>query len=153
MKNFVTIGKVLKPRGLSGEVKVQIFTNITEAFSLVENVEKVSFSGGFAFMKFKDVKTIETANAIRGKLIQVPRELLPLGDDEVLADDLIGFEVVDENGKKLGTVLKIESVGASEVFDCGHFMLPNEDAFVIETNMRKKQIIVNEKMLEEEVVL
>lgn len=153
MKNLVTIGKVLKPRGLSGEVKVQIFTNITKAFSLVENVEKVSFSGGFAFMKFKDVKTIETANTIRGKLIQVPRELLPLGDDEVLADDLIGFEVVDENGKRLGAVRNIESVGMSEVFDCGHFMLPNEDAFIIETNMRTKQIIIKAEMLESETIL
>lgn len=153
MKNLVTIGKILKPRGLSGEVKVQIFTNVTEAFSLVENVEKVSFSGGFAFMKFKGITTIEAANAIRGKLIQIPRELLPLDDDEVIADDLIGFEVVDANGKKLGAVRNIESVGMSEVFDCGHFMLPNEDAFIIETNMRTKQIIIKAEMLESETIL
>lgn len=154
MKNLVTIGKVLKPRGLSGEVKCQVLTNIPNAFSRVANVEKVSDSGAdYIFIKFKGVNSVEAAETLRGKFIQIDRGLLPLADDEVIADDLIGFEVIGTNGKKLGTVRGIELIGAGEVFDCGHFMFPNEDAFVIETHMRKKHIIVDEKMLEEEVVL
>jgi len=152
-RNMVTIGRILKPRGLSGEVKCQVLTNITEAFSQAVNIEKISYSGGFAFVKFKGVDSIEAADAIRGKLIQIPRESLPLNEGEVIADDLIGFEVVGSNGKKLGTIRAIESVGASEVFDLGHIMIPNEDVFILETNMRTKQITVDETMLEEETVL
>jgi 16S rRNA processing protein RimM len=147
------LGKVLKPRGLSGEVKVQVLTNIIDAFSFVPNVEKISFSGGFAFIKFKNVNTLEAAEAMRGKLIQIPFDKLPLADDEILVDDLIGFEVMGENGKLLGTVKKIEEVGASVVFDCGDLMFPYEDEFVIETNMTKRQIIVCQELLDAELVL
>jgi 16S rRNA processing protein RimM len=151
--SVVTIGKILKPRGLSGEVKVQVLTNKPESFNHVKNIDKISFSGGFAFIKFSGVTTLQGAEKLRGQLIQISRNLVPLDDDEVFADDLIGFTVLDQHGKTLGTVKKIESVGASEVFDCGNFMFPNEDAFVIETNMTKRQIIIRAEMLDEEVVL
>lgn len=153
LSSNVTLGKVLKPRGLSGEVKCQILTNKPEAFSLLPNIEKISFSGEFAFIRFKGTTTIEAAEALRGSLIQIPRDKLPLDEDEIIADDIIGFDVLDEDGKRLGTVHKIEAVGAGEVIDCGHFMFPYEDEFVVETNMRHKRLIIRAAMLEEEVVL
>jgi len=146
------LGEVLKPRGLAGEVKVKILTNKPEAFAFVENVEKLSFSGVFAFIKFKGVD-YEAAQNMRGKLVQIPFDKFQLDDDEVLADELIGFEVVGQDGEFLGTVKDIQSVGASEVFDCGHFMFPNEDAFVVETNMKTRRIVVKKEMLDAEVVL
>jgi len=145
------LGEVLKPRGLAGEVKVRILTNKPEAFSFVDGVEKISFSGHYAFIKFKNVDYVAAQN-MRGKLIQIQRDLIPLDDDEVFADDIIGFEVVGEDGKRLGTVKKIEHVGAFEVFDCGHFMFPNEDEFVVETNMTTKRITIRAEMLEEEEI-
>jgi len=145
------LGEVLKPRGLAGEVKVKVLTNKPEAFSFVEGVEKISFSGGYCFIKFKNVDYIAAQN-MRGKLIQIECDKIPLDDDEVLADDLIGFEVVGQDGKKLGTVKRIEHVGAFEVFDCGSFMFPNEDEFVIETNMKTKKIVIRAEMLEMEEI-
>jgi len=150
---------------------VQILTNKPEAFSHVPNIEKISFSGAFAFIKFKNVTTLEAAERLRGNPIQIPRGKLPLEPDEFIADDLIGFKVLDETGKKLGTVRKIESVGAGEVIDCvrhceepcddaiptrkqmsASFMFPYEDEFVVETNMRHKRLVVRAAMLEEEIV-
>lgn len=155
---MITIGKILKPRGLSGEVKVQILTNKPDAFlelktALGLKVKKSSIQNGFAYMMFEGINTAETAERLRGREIQIPREVLKLDSDEVLADDLIGFTVVGIDGKRLGTVRGVETYGASDVFDCGHFMFPNEDSFVLETDITKRQIIVNEKMLEEEVIL
>jgi 16S rRNA processing protein RimM len=151
--NAVIIGKILKPRGLLGEVKVQILTNKHEAFSFVEKVERVKFGGGFAFIKFKDVNSIADAEKLRGHEIKIPRELLPLGANEIIADDLVGFNVLGQDGRKLGTVRSVETVGKSEVIDCGKFSFPYENAFVIETNMKTKQIIVRDEMLAEESVL
>jgi len=147
------LARVLKPRGLGGEVKVQVLTNKPFALSFVDNVEKISHSGEFAFIKFKGVDCVQTAQALRGVLLKIPREMFPIDDDEVLADDLIGFEVAGQDGKKLGVVKNVESVGASEVFDCGSFMFPNEDAFVIETNMKTRRIVIKTEMLDEEVIL
>lgn len=155
---MITIGKVLKPRGLSGEVKVQILTNKSDILlglktALGLKILKCSIQNGFAYMNFEGINTVEAADRLRGQEIQVARGNMVLEDDEVLADDLIGFSVVDTAGKLLGTVKMIETIGASDVFDCGHFMFPNEDSFVLETDITKRQITVNEKMLEEEIVL
>ena len=155
---LATIAKVLKPRGLSGEVKVQILTNKLDAFTEKLYLNGFPFEtkgwqavGLTGYLKLDGIDTLEKAESLRGKLIQIPRDKLPLDDDEVLADDLIGFEVVGESGEVLGTVKNIQSVGASEVFDCGTFMFPNEDAFVIETNMKTRRIIIRTEMLEEEI--
>ena len=168
MNDFITIGKILKPRGLSGEVKVQILTNKPEVFLTLTNktidlgkVIKSSVQNGFAYITFDGIKTIESAERLRGKDIRIPLADLPIDDDEVYAADLIGFAVVDTDGEKLGKVKSIESYGAGEVIECvgtpggnrGYFSFPYEDAFVIETNMTKKQIVIKTEMLDEEVIL
>jgi len=126
---------------------VQVLTNKPEAFSFVANIEKISFSGDFAYIKFKNVD-YEAAQNMRNTLIQIPRDKLPLDDDEVLADDLIGFEVVNVDGKKLGVVKSVDSN-----VDCGNIEFPYEDVFVIETNMKTRQIIIRAEMLDEETIL
>ena len=168
-QNFVTIGKILKPRGLAGELKVQILTNKHGAFSFVEKVEKVKFAGAFAYIKFKDVNSIADAEKLRGREIRIPRALMPLGADEVLADDLIGFAVVGQGGEKLGFVRSVETIGKGEVIECvkspsregvapigdgvwSYFSFPYEDAFVVETNMQERKIVIREKMLAEEEI-
>ena len=145
--NAVIIGKVLKPRGLAGEVKCQILTNKRDAFSYVPKVEKLTFGGGFAYIKFKNVNSIADAERLRGREITIPREQMPLYADEILSDELLGFDVVGEDGRKLGVVKAVDNN-----IDCGNFAFPYEDAFVIETNMSEKKIVIREGMLAEEEI-
>ena len=169
MDNSVIIGKVLKPRGLSGELKVQILTNKPEVFytlnnKTIDNIGKVikgSVQNGFAYLMLEGISTIEAADRFRGKEIRIPLAELSIDDDEIFTADLVGFAVVDASGKPLGKVKSIEFYGASEVIECvgtpgsdrGYFSFPYEDAFVIETNMTTKQIVIKAEMLEEEVIL
>jgi len=111
---YIAIGKILRPVGLKGEVKVQMYT-----------------------------QTIDDAERLRGKEIFVLRDDLKLGEDELLNTDLIGFVVVDKAGKYLGTIKNVENFGASDICDCGDFSFPYEDAFVIETSLPKRKITIN----------
>jgi len=142
MEKKVTIGRVLKPRGLSGEVKVQVFTNKPEVFDHVANIERITLHGGFAFIKFKGVDCVGAADKLRGHEITIPRELLTVDDDEILMDDLLGFTVVDTAGKKLGVVREVLEVGAGAVIDIGTTMFPYEDEFVAETNRGTRTIVI-----------
>jgi len=154
--NAVIIGKVLKPRGLAGEVKCQILTNKREVFCAGENllIGKLPFkvkgwqsAGLTGYLKLKGIDTIADAERLRGHEITIPREQMPLYADEILSDELLGFNVVGQDGRKLGVVKAVDNN-----IDCGNFAFPYEDAFVIETNMSEKKIVIREGMLAEEEI-
>ena len=159
----VQVGRILKPRGLKGEVKCQVshtsapasgrvpplfargeFVRITDCDYKILNVSE---HGGFVYLYLDGITTIEQAESLRNKFIEIDRENLELAADEIFTSELIDFEVIDTNGKKIGTVKSIENYGASDIVDCGDIMFPYEDAFVIETNMTKKQIVIRGEML------
>lgn len=124
----VVVGVIIKPRGLKGECKCIV-------------------NGEIVYKFFDGVTTREQAERLRGKPIEIDRAELTLADDEVFTSDLVGFTVTDTSGKKLGVVKSIENYGASDIVDCGTFMFPYEDAFVTETNMTDKKIVVRGEML------
>ena len=162
MNQTYLIGKILRPRGLKGELKVQILTNITTAFTNLKtiyigkgassaelfNVLKSSVQNGFAYLLVDGVATVEKAENFREKQVFVGKEALAIGADEVLEIDLLGFEIVDLNGKKLGILKSIENYGGSDFLNLGivsgePLEIPYEDEFIIETNKIEKKIIVS----------
>jgi len=145
------IGKVLKPRGLKGELKVQILTNRPQVFFDVKNVLiggreygilQASQQSGFVYLYVDGIKTIEMADLLKGKYITVTREQFGLEPDEVLDIDLIGFDVIDAKGNVLGKLESLENFGGGEVLIVGEQVIPYEDEFISETNMNTKKIIL-----------
>jgi len=110
--DFIAIGKITKPHGLKGEFKIQTY-----------------------------LSHIDQAELLRGREIFVRREGLKLNPDEILNTDLIGFTVVDEKGKQLGTVKSVNDFGAGDIIDCGSFSFPYEDEFVSETNIKERRLV------------
>jgi 16S rRNA processing protein RimM len=166
MKDLIIVGKVLKPRGLTGEVQVYLSSPsvVGEFFESAGGkkvfiagkefiVKKYAFVGEFAYLTFDGVRSVEVAEGLRGQEVRIPREAVRIGDDEVLADDLIGFSVVGLMGQVLGAVKRVVSYGHGEVVEClgevGEFSFPYEDVFVVETNILARKIVVREEMLEE----
>jgi len=148
---FVEIGKVIKPRGLKGEVKCQgEMLNIKTVKSIyLENkpfkILKKSEYDGFVYLYLDGIDTIETADRLRDKKILVERSALGLSDDEVLTSELVGFDVVTQNGKRLGKIKSIENYGAGEICDLGNYSFPYEDAFVIETDMTTQTMTIKDQ--------
>jgi 16S rRNA processing protein RimM len=168
--DLLNIGVVLRPKGLNGEVKIDITTNKGEIFIGLQyafldgkriGIKKSSINNGFAYLIFEGFESVSLAEKLRNKIVAVEKDKFLLGTDEVLAEDLIGFKVIDENGKVFGCVKAIENYGAGDFFECvydinvasGYFSFPNEDAFIIETNMTEKKIVVRNDVLEEVIVL
>ena len=159
MKEKYLIGKILKPRGLRGELKVQILTNITSVFDNLtsayigtnprENqkytVEKSSIQNEFAYISIKDVTTVERAENFREMQIYVDKTQLRIDDDQILIQDLIGFTIVDTKGKKIGVLKEVENYGGSDFLNCGDGIeIPYEDEFIVETNISDRKIIVKD---------
>jgi len=152
--NRLLIGKILRPRGLAGELKLQLTIDkgqLTINDIYIDNVKyhvtKFNRQDEYAYIKLENVNTIEQAETLRNKQVYIDAAAITLNPDEVLVDDIIGFSVVDEKGTKLGTLKFVENYGASDVFDCGTFSFPNEDAFVVETNITERKIVIRAELL------
>lgn len=162
---LVTIGTVLKPRGLKGELKVEILYNRPAIFNDLKTVylgnrpyavTKSSVQNGFAYLYLAAVTTIEQAEVFRRQEVKVESDTLQLADDEVLSTDLVGFTVI-HLGKKIGKVEAVENYGGGDFFEIavtgsGYVQIPNEDEFIAETNMTDRTLTLTPNALAAEIV-
>lgn len=133
MKRLVAIGKILRPRGNKGEVKIALFSGKVErletftkiyvgngeeeARSLSPEIErKIKDS---LLVKFKEIHSMEDAEKLRGKYLYAQAgELIPPADDEYYIDDLIGMKVVHaKHGEELGHVSDILETGGTDILE------------------------------------
>jgi 16S rRNA processing protein RimM len=118
----VTVGRVLRPFGVHGEVQVESLSDVPNRLkrlssvtltmptgeSLDTEVLRTRKSDRFYLMKFSAFSTPEEATKFRGAFIQVKQESVPpLPEAQYYQFELIGLEVHDETGRVFG---KIEEV-------------------------------------------
>jgi 16S rRNA processing protein RimM len=145
---MVTIGKVERPFGVHGAVKVQSLSDRPGRFDALKAVQIVGRGGqtidrtvrlvrraGPSYIvEFEGVATPEEAGTLRGALLQVPQELPAQEGDAWYECDLIGMTVVDENGQDLGHLETIWDLPAHPVFvvkqDTREVLIPAVKEFV-----------------------
>ncbi len=135
------VGKVLKPQGIKGEVKVEVITSFPEHFELLSElflddkgkvaleIEKTRVSKNFVFIKFRNIQTRNEAETFRNKYLYIPEsELLPLEDDEFYHHEIIGLSVFSEQGLYIGKIVDIE-------------MYPENDMLAIKSDDKEIHLI------------
>ena len=160
MELYLT-GIILKPKGLKGEVKVEIITDFPESFlsrqeyyagKSVDSVErlkvkKASLAGGFAWLFFDGIDNMEKAEALSGwQLFVEEDQLLPQPDNRAYLHEIIGMKVLDRHRRVVGVVTNVITMPAHEVYevqvDGKKILLPAIDEFVEEFNLGEKYIII-----------
>jgi 16S rRNA processing protein RimM len=130
-KNLFPIGRVIKPHGVRGRVKVEYFGEDLRRFSLyreifVEDEEgrpkayeisEVIPQPPRLILRLKGIERVEEANPLIGKEILVEKKaLLELGEGEYYWVDLLGMKVETQGGKKIGEVREIFPTGANDIY-------------------------------------
>lgn len=128
---YLAVGQVIAPHGVRGEVKVEILTDDPHRFGRLERVfvgpdgeepvpwplEGYRLHRGRALLKLGGCEDRDTAERLRGLLIQVPlEEALPLEEGEYYEHQIIGLEVWTVAGELLGEVVDILYTGANDVY-------------------------------------
>lgn len=126
---FLLIGRVTKPHGVRGEMRVMPLTDRPERFSWLEEIylgEEGTRSAavtaarvhqGFVLLKLAGYDTREAAEALRGVALTIPAEqAIPLEEGEYYLRDLLGLRVVTEDGQPLGAITDVIETGANNVF-------------------------------------
>jgi len=93
---------------------------------------------------FDGVDDVDAAQALVGATLSVARDAVTMAADEYFDDDLIGCQLVDEDGTALGTVRAVEHHGAQDVLVVGErrAMVPLVRAFVRAIDVDAKRITV-----------
>ena len=125
------IGKVVKAHGLRGHLKVlpygetfstlsaeeKITANLPDGTSLTLTVAEISPHQKTFLLISREIGTVEEAHRLVGAELCVPESRLPpTAPDEFYWYQLIGLEVVNTEGQKLGTLEEIIETGSNDVY-------------------------------------
>lgn len=130
MISELQVGVITQTHGIRGEVKVFPTTDDagrfkklkeviveTEKERLTMEIEGVKFFKQYAILKFKGFDSINDMEKYKGTKLLVPREkAVRLKKDEYFVADLIGMQVVTEDGAPLGNLKNVLETGANDVY-------------------------------------
>ena len=123
--NLLEIGKILRPHGIKGAVKVECF--VDEHFSLFKdvfitekrvkaNVKSVkNLNKDFYIVTLDIIPDVDTAEKFRNQSIYIDRDLYAEFKDQVYLSDLINKPVLNEKGEQIGYMVDYEDYGASVI--------------------------------------
>jgi len=170
-EDLFPIGRVVKPHGVKGKIKVDYFGKDINHFLLYKEVLIENRMGKVEtyevlevipqpprlILLLKGIERVEDAQILVGKEILIRREDLPvLSENEYYWIEILGMVVETEKGKKLGKVKEILPTGANDVYVVegkrGEIFLPATEE-VIQSIDRKRgvmKVIRMEGLWEEE---
>ena len=130
----VTLAVVIGAHGVTGEVRLKVFTEDLGQYKLFNGgaltLKSVRPGSNGAIARIAEVTDRNAAEAMRGTELTVPRSSLPpLEDGEYYHTDVIGLDVVSTDGEAIGRVVAIDNFGAGDVIEierptAKRFMVP-----------------------------
>lgn len=139
--DFVCVGKIIKPQGIKGEVKILPLIDIPAIFNgkhklYIEKRESVhktaTFRLGYAYVMFEEIKDRNMAENYRNKKVYISREDFDLlAVDDFLIEDLIGTIIYDENNELVGQIMDVINYGFDDI------LVIKEQGHIYEVPFRK----------------
>jgi len=159
--DFLIIGKLQKPHGVDGEIKLNLSSNITDIVEIglivyvgkakeKKKINRVRGSDKHFIIGFKDIKVKEAVRDFTNQYVYIKYSRLPkLVDSFYYHHDLIGLSVVNENGREIGIVDSIITTGSNDVYvvrphEEGQvdILIPAISSVVLEINLQLKTMTV-----------
>jgi 16S rRNA processing protein RimM len=152
----IEIGGIARAHGIRGEVVIVTHDPDSEILGRVEAVWIDGVERGIVLardtqrgwlVQLAGVATRNDAEALRGKQVEVARELLELDDGDVLLADLVGCAVVRADGSPWGTIAAVDLGEVQDllVIHDGDVerLLPLVDAFVTRIDLPASTVTVD----------
>lgn len=161
MLKELSIGKIGRPHGVHGEVKVHVTSDDPRRLErlnavaarrggkeTVLHITGVRYYQSTAIVRFREWTDPETAACWTGAELIIGREeAIPLGENEYFIGDLIGCRVETEDGTFIGTVKDVLQTGANDVYEVdspvhGELLLPAIKDCVKELAPQEGRIVI-----------
>ncbi|MCG4578978.1 ribosome maturation factor RimM [Clostridium cochlearium] len=155
MEQFLKIGLIINTHGLKGELKINPQTDNIERFKDLKRVyingeekkvEGCKFLNDKVALKVEGIDNIEVANKYRNKYIEVAREdAVELPEGRYYVADVIGCNVLDEEGNHLGKVKEVIQTKNNDVYwveGKKELLIPVLKTIVVKIDIENKEIII-----------
>lgn len=162
MQEYFEIGQIVNTFGIKGEVKVNPFTDDIEQFErlksiLVEKnkklleveIENVRYQKHLVILKLKNIEDMNTAEKYKGCYIKIHRkDARKLPDGTYFIADIIGSEVITDDGQKIGKVDDIYNTGSNDIYvvkdELGkQILLPGIKDVILDIDIEKQVVTVH----------
>lgn len=159
--DWISIGKIVKPRGLQGEVKVLSLTDLPDRFDQLEQVnircaqktvtltiEQVRYHQGAVYLVFAGRYSREAIEDLIGGEIQVMQSSAPeLPAGVYYHFEILGARVLTDDGRYLGTLADILRTGAHDVYvvqgERREYLIPATDEIVRQIDREQRTITIH----------
>jgi 16S rRNA processing protein RimM len=160
-EDALLIGKVIRPHGLKGMLKVDSYAESGETFLIAgkvflkgpsgETVEQgvvsITLSGRFFLLKLDGLDTLEQAEKYRGwDLYILKRSLKRSGEEEYFWYELIGLPVYLDTGERVGLIRHILAVSSHDIFVVQRgekeMLIPAVHDVIKEVDLENKKVVI-----------
>ena len=148
---FVEAGEIVTTHGVKGEMKVLPWVDSPDVLCEFDRcriggveyeIENCRIQKTCNLLKVKGIDTMEAAQAMRGKVVELYRE--DIDDEVIFAAELIGVEVYAA-GENIGKIVEVLDYPGNSVYVVKgkyEYMIPAVKAFILNTDMEANRMEV-----------
>ena len=148
---YIEAGEIVTTHGVRGEVKVLCWLDDPEMLCEFDRcridgkdytLEQVRVQKTCDLVKLSGIDTMEAAQAMRGKVLELYRE--DIDDEVIFAAELIGMEVY-AGGQSIGQIREVLDYPGNSVYVVRgehEYMIPAVKQFILSTDMEKNEMQV-----------
>ena len=162
MENTIIIGKIVKPQGIRGELKVlpladspDIFCDLKKIYIEGKEYGVVSARiGDGVFLALRGIADRNAAELLRDKFVYAARSDITLPEGRWFIADVIGCNVCLDDGEELGKVADITTRGSTDIYtvDLGSgkgVAFPLLKEMIVKFDVSGREIILEKKRFKE----
>ena len=160
-ENLLLIGKVIRPHGLNGLLRILSYAGSEETFLKAGTVLLKSDQTGLSeykvisitahknafLMKVDGISSLEDAEIYRGAEILIRKDTLRReNEDEYFWFELIGLKVCLDSGRFIGTLKEIINTGSNDIYVVKEgdkeILVPALHGVVLKIDLENKRMII-----------
>lgn len=161
-EEFLQVGVITSTHGIKGEVKVFPTTDDAARFrelkqvildtgkeQILLEIQNVKFFKQYVILKFKGIDNINDVEKYRKMPLLVTREdAVALEEDEYFITDMIGMQVLTEDGEKFGVLKDVMETGANDVYVIessrhGEVLVPAIHECILDIDIDKQEMRIH----------
>ena len=158
---WIEAGAILRPHGIRGEVivdlKRDLLDYVTEGFEFRVTsrtgeeprleVERAREHKGHLIVKFKGYESRDDAEGLRARAVWMTREQVgPLESGRWFVQDIVGIDVLTDEGEHLGEITEVLSMPANDVYVVTgggrEVLLPATEEVIREVDLEQGKMLV-----------
>ena len=148
--DYLNVGKIVNTFGIKGEVKIypahDYFDELDHLVIKEKSywIEKMRFQKPLYVVKLQGINDISDAELLKGSEVFVEKDEVPaLPENTYYIEDILGFDVITDDGQNLGKLEDVFNTGANDIYQVGEILLPATKEVIQKVDLDNKQIIVH----------